>query len=159
MKRSRKSRRVRRTLKRKDLLRARQMLSGGQLSVRVTVRLKVLLALHKGKTLPETAEALDTGATTPWQVWRRYRQGGFERAVFDAPRPGGERRLNKKQEERVVALACSAPPAGHSRWSTTLLAIEARRRGIVDRVGRETIRLVLKHHGLKPWREKNVVRA
>jgi hypothetical protein len=29
------------------------------------------------------------------------------------------------------------------------------RRGIVKRVGRETIRVTLANHELKPWREKN----
>jgi hypothetical protein len=35
---------------------------------------------------------------------------------------------------------------------------ETKRRGIVADVGRETIRQVLAHHELKPWRKKNVVR-
>ena len=34
---------------------------------------------------------------------------------------------------------------------------ETKRRGIVADVGRETIRQVLAHHELKPWRKKNVV--
>jgi hypothetical protein len=39
-----------------------------------------------------------------------------------------------------------------------LIAQEATRRGIVAKVGRETIRRLLTRHELKPWREKNVVR-
>jgi putative transposase len=31
------------------------------------------------------------------------------------------------------------------------------KRKLVPRVGRETIRVLLLHHDLKPWREKNVV--
>jgi hypothetical protein len=30
---------------------------------------------------------------------------------------------------------------------------------VVDKVGRETVRVVLARHDLKPWREKNVVRS
>jgi hypothetical protein len=56
-------------------------------------------------------------------------------------------------------LVCGPPPAGRAKWSTALLAEEASRRRIVPSVGRETIRLVLATHGLKPWREKNVVRS
>jgi hypothetical protein len=33
------------------------------------------------------------------------------------------------------------------------------KRRLVPRVGRETIRVLLLHHDLKPWREKNVVRG
>jgi hypothetical protein len=39
-----------------------------------------------------------------------------------------------------------------------LVAEEAVKRKLVPRVGRETIRVLLLHHDLKPWREKNVVR-
>jgi len=40
-----------------------------------------------------------------------------------------------------------------------LVAEEAVKRKLVPRVGRETIRVLLLHHDLKPWREKNVVRG
>jgi hypothetical protein len=33
------------------------------------------------------------------------------------------------------------------------------KRRLVPRVGRETIRMLLLHDDLKPWREKNVVRG
>jgi hypothetical protein len=59
----------------------------------------------------------------------------------------------------VVALACSSPPEGFACWSIRLLAEETVRRNIVPSVGRETIRMLLQSHGLKPWREKNVVRS
>jgi hypothetical protein len=59
----------------------------------------------------------------------------------------------------VVALVCGPPPEGQSRWSTRLIAEEVSRRGIVDRIGRETVRVMLARRDLKPWREKNVVRA
>ena len=36
-------------------------------------------------------------------------------------------------------------------------AEEAVKRRLVPKVGRETIRILLLHHDLKPWREKNVV--
>jgi putative transposase len=38
-----------------------------------------------------------------------------------------------------------------------LVVEEAVKRKLVPRVGRETIRILLLHHDLKPWREKNVV--
>ena len=56
----------------------------------------------------------------------------------------------------------------HEQWSLAEVAEaigtlrvtteETKRRGIVADVGRETIRQVLAHHELKPWRKKNVVR-
>jgi putative transposase len=53
-------------------------------------------------------------------------------------------------------MVCSSPPEGRARWTVRLVAEEAVKRKLVARVGRETIRLLLLSHGLKPWREKNV---
>ena len=46
------------------------------------------------------------------------------------------------------------PPEGHARWTVRLVVAEAVKRRLVPRVGRETIRLLLLHDDLKPWREK-----
>ena len=80
-------------------------------------------------------------------------------AVNGYTAPGQPRLLDESDEAKIVALACSDPPPGRSRWTVALLAKEAVRRGYVPKIGRETVRITLKHHGLKPWREKNVVRS
>jgi hypothetical protein len=59
----------------------------------------------------------------------------------------------------VIAMVCSDPPAGRARWTMRLIAEEAVKRKLVPRVGRETIRVLLSSHDLKPWREKNVVHS
>jgi len=40
-----------------------------------------------------------------------------------------------------------------------LIAEEAVKHKLVPQAGRETIRILLLHHDLKPWREKNVMCA
>jgi hypothetical protein len=40
-----------------------------------------------------------------------------------------------------------------------LIAEEAVKRKLVPRVGRETIRILLRDHELKPWRGKKLVRG
>jgi hypothetical protein len=40
-----------------------------------------------------------------------------------------------------------------------LVAEEVIERGIVRNISREKIRIILRDHDLKPWLEKNVVRA
>ncbi len=103
------------------------------------------------------AEATGAGIATVGRVRRRFLEVGLEDAVYGYVAPGNPKMLSESCEAKIVALACSDPPAGRSRWTTKLLAAEAVRRGYVAQVGRETVRLILKHHGLKPWREKNVV--
>ena len=56
-------------------------------------------------------------------------------------------------------MVCSQPPEGQARWTVRLVAEQAVKRKLVPRVGRETIRILLESHDLKPWREKNVVRG
>ena len=77
--------------------------------------------------------------------------------MSEKPRPGGERKLTAREEQRVVALACTEPPEGYSRWTVRLLCEESVRRKLIPPVSREKIRIVLRDHGTKPWREKNVV--
>jgi len=101
-------------------------------------------------------------AWTPKTVWLtspRFRQGGLERALYERPRPGKAALLDAQQRQRIVALVCSPPPEGRARWTVRLLTEEVVKRKLVPRVGRETMRVLLESHDLKPWREKNVVRA
>ena len=66
---------------------------------------------------------------------------------------------SNSQRQRVIAMVCSDPPAGRARWTVRLVAEEAVKRKLVPKVGRETVRVLLQSHDLKPWREKNVVRG
>jgi hypothetical protein len=79
--------------------------------------------------------------------------------LYERARPGKEARLDTQQRQRIVALVCSPPPEGRARWTVRLLAEEAVKRKLVPGVGRETVRILLESHDLKPWREKNVVRG
>ena len=45
---------------------------------------------------------------------------------------------------------------GHGRRQESSAAVK---RKLVPGVGRETVRILLERHDLKPWREKNVVRG
>jgi putative transposase len=57
--------------------------------------------------------------------------------LADAPRSGTPARITPEQVARIMALACEAPSASGrpvSQWSTTELAAEIMRRGIVDTI-------------------------
>jgi hypothetical protein len=41
--------------------------------------------------------------------------GGLERALFEAPRPGKSPVLDQEQRQRIIAVACSPPPKGRAR--------------------------------------------
>ena len=57
-----------------------------------------------------------------WWPERGSVEEGLEAAINDRPRPGQERKLDGKQEAHLIAIACSAAPAGHTHWTLQLLA-------------------------------------
>jgi transposase len=125
----------------------------GSAKAREILRARILLLTDlsprgKGKTDPEIAEELDVCLRTVAATRERYVAGGLERALKDLPRSGQPRRLSGKQEAKMVALACSDPPEGHSRWTIRLLADQMVELGIAERVGRETVRQALKKMNL-----------
>jgi putative transposase len=141
-----------------DQKQLRTLLNGGVQQVRVVLRALALLQMGEGVSAPRIAEVVPMTPQAIRKVGHRYQQGGLERALYDKQRPGAEELLEASQKQRIIAMVCSDPPKGHARWTVRLVAEEAVKRKLVARVGRETIRVLLLHHGLKPWREKNVVR-
>ena len=140
----------------KDQKELRTLVSGGVQQVRVVLRALALLQLAKGSAAPRIAGVIPLTAQAIRNVGRRYQQGGLERALYEKQRPGAAEVLDVSQKQRLIAMVCSSPPEGRARWTVRLVAQEAVKRKLVPRVGRETIRILLLSHDLKPWREKNV---
>jgi putative transposase len=127
--------------------------------VRVVLRAVALLQLAKGVSAPRIGGMVPLTAQAIRKIGHRYREGGLERALYEKQRPGAEALLEAREKQRIIAMVCSDPPEGFARWTVRLVAEEAVKRRLVPRVGRETIRILLLSHDLKPWREKNVVRG
>ena len=141
--------------------RDREQLKGrqrGRCSERVWRRIRMLHLLDQGWTLSDAAAALGTHRREVRRVGWRYIEAGLDAALSEDERPAPEKKLDKKAESALIALACTDPPDGRERWTVRLLAERAVNEGIV-KISRETVRRTLKDHDLKPWREKNVVRA
>jgi putative transposase len=143
----------------KDEKELRKLLRGGVQQVRVVLRAIALLQLGKGVSAPRMASVIPLTPQAIRKLGHRYRRGGLERALYEKQRPGAEALLEDSQKQRIIAMVCSDPPKGCARWTVRLVAEEAIKRRMVPRVGRETVRLLLLHHDLKPWRENNVVRG
>jgi transposase len=135
------------------------LLTRGLQPVRTVLRALTLIQLANGEPTTKIAANLGLSRKAVWQIGRRFRQAGLEGALYEQGRRGASGLLDAQEQQRIVALACSQPPAGRARWTVRLLAEEAVKRKLVPRAGRETIRVVLQSHDTKPWREKNVVRS
>jgi putative transposase len=143
----------------KDQKELSHLLSGGVQQVRVVLRALALLQLAKGISAPQISNTVPLTPQAIRKIGHRYREGGLESALYEKQRPGAMSVLDAGQRQRIIAMVCSDPPEGRARWTVRLVAQEAVKRRLVPRVGRETIRILLLDHDLKPWREKNVVRG
>jgi transposase len=152
-------RRVHVQLSKRDRKQVTEMLNKGRESARVLRRASILRQLDRGQKAAQVADNVGVAPKTVRALARRYEEEGLASALYEKPRPGQRRVLDAGQSQRIIALVCGPPPQGQARWSVRLIAQEAVRRKLVPRVGRETIRILLQNHELKPWREKNVVRS
>lgn len=57
-------------------------------------------------------------------------------------------KVDGKLEAQIIAIACSEPPEGYSRWVTRLIANKAVELQYVDRLSHTTVERVLKKHDL-----------
>ena len=144
-------------LAKRDWQQLSAMLRKGQESARVLRRASILRQLDGGQKAVQVAENAGVAAKTVRAIARRYEEQGLDASLYEKPRPGGERLLNTGQKQRIVAMVCGPPPEGRARWSVRLIAEEAVKRKVAPPVSRETIRILLESHDLKPWREKKLV--
>lgn len=93
----------------------------------------------------EIAEILDTSASTVHRVCHTFVEQGME-AALTRKRPTGRqyRKLDGGQEAHLLAVACSAPPAGRTRWTLQLLADKLVELDVVDTISAECVRSTLK---------------
>lgn len=124
----------------------------GRTPARITKRSRILLALQQGYSVEEAAELSAASTATVKRVRRRCIDAGWKRAISDGARPGRPRITKMREEKALIALACTEPPDGRNRWTIRLLAKESGH-------GFGVVRRIMKEDGLKPWREKNVVRS
>lgn len=126
--------------------------SSGVCSVRTLQRAQVLLALDRGVLDTQITEVLGIERTRIWRIRKRYIADGLNRALVDQARPGRPREYDEKAEADLVALACSAPPSGYSRWSLPLLTEVARQQSrALSSVSPGKVKQVLKKKRCKPW--------
>jgi len=93
-----------------------------------------------------TAEAFGCHANTVRNVRQRFVEQGLEAALGRKKQDRLSRQpvFDGDKEARLIATACSAPPAGRARWTMHLLADRMVELRIVDSVCPETVRKTLK---------------
>jgi transposase len=132
-------------------------LAHGSCLARTCKKARILQLLGAGHSIAEAAKALGVCGNTVRSVEARFIADGVAAAINDKERPGAKRLLDARSEASLVAMVCTRPPEGLSRWSMSVIALECVHRKIVPSISVATVCRVLHRHALKPWREKNVV--
>ena len=122
----------------------RNTIRRGKRAVREVRRAEILLHAHEGRSNDEIAEILSIDRDTVYRVKKRFKEGGLQRAVHDAPRPGQPVKYSDVMKAEIIALACSSPPDGRKRWSIRLMVDELKKRPSMKGINREVVRIILK---------------
>ena len=144
------AKRYRVTLTRPERQELQQLISRGKADARKLAHARILLQADEaeggpGRTDEQIASALDTATRTVERIRERFVEQGLDAALL--PRPSKRvyaRKLDGRQEAKLIALACSKPPAGKARWTLRLLADEMVELEVVDTLSHETVRQTLK---------------
>lgn len=82
-------------LKPKDKTALQELLRNGQTPLKVARRAQILLSRSNAQTpVMQVGEKVAQDAATVWRVCERYRQGGLDAALYDAPRAGRPRHFS-----------------------------------------------------------------
>ena len=114
------------------------------------MRALALLKMAQGVSATQIARFIPFTAQAIRRVGHRFCRGRVGSRLYDKQHPGTAALLDQAQQQRIVALVRTDPPAGRSRWTVRLVAEEAVKRSLVPRVGKEAIRVLLLDHDLKP---------
>lgn len=103
-----------------------------------------------GWTVVKIAEALGVTSRTIEHIKKRFVEDGFEAALERKQRETPPRAVvfDGEFEARLIALACSEAPEGHSRWTLRLLADKAVELKFADSVSHMTAQRILKKMNL-----------
>ena len=126
------------------------LLSMEKTTLTIKKRALILLAIHKasGKKLThrQIAESLDISISTVHCTIKRFVDLGFDECItiHRNPKQNNVCKIQGDQQARLIQLACSAAPEGHTTWSLQLLRDKAVELKIIDPVAVETVRCTLK---------------
>jgi transposase len=128
----------------------RALLATGTTPARTQTHARILLKCDAGTGGPRwsdarVAEAVEVSTRTVARVRARFATQGLA-AALGRKRPDRvyRRKLDSAQEARLVAIACTEPPAGRARWSLRLLGRRLVELEVVEGISPETVRATLK---------------
>lgn len=133
-----------------ERLQLKAMVAAKRLAAKKRLRSQILLAVDESN---QGASLTDEAVTKALNVSRRTVEAVREQAVLEGPLAAIERKpttrlyqrkLDGRGEARLIAEACSKPPAGRARWTMQLLAERLIELKIVDTISDDAVHRTLK---------------
>jgi hypothetical protein len=127
------------------------LVSKGKASAKTILKARILLKADIGAGGPgwldaRIIEALDTNLTMVMRVREKLVTEGLDAVLTRKKRetPPTPAIFDGEAQAKLTALACSAPPVGHARWTIRLLAEHVVERRIVPAAHFNTVGRALK---------------
>ena len=127
----------------------------GKTESRKFIHARALLLCDTGEIGPawnvaDVAEALGITSRTIEQLKKRFVEDGIKAAIERKPvdKPPRDIQFDGAFEARLITLACSETPEGHSRWTVRLLAEKAVELKFAASVSHMTVQRILKKTNL-----------
>lgn len=141
-------------LSEEDRIELYDIVTKGTSSARKILRANILLASdrHSDKymTVSEIAKTYHTTPTTVQTVRSSYCEKGLAATINRKKRetPPVPAKVTGEVEAHIIALACSDPPEGYSKWTLRLLANKTVELGYIESISHVTVSSVLKKMNL-----------
>lgn len=145
------------TLRDEESQTLKDLIKKGKGNARRLTRAHILLLAAEDKSDETIATTLPTSVPTVERTRKKFVEGNLDGALNDQPHPKRGTKLNAKGRARLVATACSTPPAGRAKWTMQLLADRLVELKMVEAISDETVRLELKKTNLSRGKKNNGV--
>lgn len=132
------------------------LVSKGSATAKAIMHANVLLAADENGderiSEAEIAKRFHVNQQTVHAIRQRYAENGLNAAVVRKKRetPPIEPKITGEVEAKIIALSCSAPPNGRSKWSLRLLADKAVELQYIDSISHEAVGRLLKKRTQAP---------
>lgn len=128
-----------------------KLISGGRGPARMFTRARVLLKADQGSLGPawqddKISEAFDITVQTIERIRKQFVEEGLDAVLsrHEYTQKVSRKKIDGNVEAHLIALSCSEPPQGRSRWTLRLLADSIVELGYIDSISYEAVRQTLK---------------
>lgn len=133
------------------------------IQAQIMIRAKILLLKADGYTIDQIADKLDLNRKSVMLCLKKYKAGGVENALLDAPGRGRNAEITDEEKQWIIALAKKNPSdCGYEekRWSyaklTKHIHATAEEAGYLrlSTIHKTTVNTILDEAGIKPFKLK-----